>query len=166
MNNVLKLVMGVIVVYTMALVSSVSAKQLIHENQEATLQELSQVRLVVNIGLSLEGPIKQGLWKDTEQQLQEIPIRVLPEDSEGPNELPALIVDVAVLKTTRRTFFFLATARLYQQVLLARDAKISSPGITWRYWLIGEGDIDNIRERVKMVVSRFISDFRNVNQSK
>ena len=165
MNSVLRLGIGLFIVWTFVLVSSVSAKRLIEENQKDTLQGLDQVRLVVNIGISLDGPTRQSIWKDIEEQLKEIPIRVLPEDSRESDWLPALYVDIAMLKTTHRTFFFLATARLYQDISLNRDANIHSPGITWRYWLIGEGDVGGIKERVKMVMSRFISDYGAVNRS-
>ena len=165
MKSVFKGCLVIFFVLTFVQVPSVSAKRFIDENQEDTLRGLGQVRLVVNIGLSLEGPTKQGLWKDIAEQLKAIPIRVLPEDMEESNWLPALFVDIAVLKTSRQNFFFLATARVYQQVSLHRDANIHAPGITWRYWLVGEGGMENIRERVKVVMDRFISDFQAANHS-
>ena len=166
MNDVLRLCLVVVFSCTFVPLPSASAKQLIDENQKNTLRGLEQVRLVVNIGLSLEGPTKKRFWKEIEEQLKGIPIRVLPEESDESNSLPALFVDIAVLKTDRRTFFFLATARLYQQVLLNRDANISGPGITWRSWVIGEGNIENIRQKVRTVMDRFMSDYRTVNSSK
>lgn len=144
-------------------VPSVNAEHFIEIEQRETLRGLSEMGLEVNLGFSREGPSRRLLRRDIEQKLHQLPIRILPETENDSTQFPAFVIDVSVLKTGDHSYFFLATARVYQEVMLDRDRDIAMPAVTWKNWKLGDGNFSNIRETVSELVRRFIDDYRGAN---
>lgn len=133
------------------------------QEQRETLRGIDELWVKVRIGISLEGPTRQRLQSDVEQALQRLPIRIVPEHGGASFDTPALIVEVAMVKTGPSSFAYCATARLHRLVRLDHNPQHPIYAATWRASSLGDGDLQNIRNTIHRLINRFIEDFRAVN---
>ena len=144
-------------------VPSVNAEHIATIEQKNTLKGLKEMSLEVHLGFSREGPSRRQLRDDVKEDLKTLPIRLLPEPDSDSTKFPSFVIDVAVLKKGDNSYFFLSTARVYEQVTLDRDRNLSIPAVTWKIWNMGDGDFSRIREKVSELIRLFIIDYQAVN---
>lgn len=137
------------------------------ESQIESLVGVEGVQVVINIGLSQEGPTKQGLQEQIERQIREGGLQVLKplrEDSEFYQS--TLLLEVAIWKGENKPYIYFIYANLFQPVRLLGSDSSDTLGATWQAGLVGEGGIDGIREDVSKVVKGFLFHHKKINRER
>lgn len=141
------------------------------ETDRATLRGLAGVGVVVEpLGKEIErdGLTAAQIQTDVELRLRRSGIHVLSiaENRNAPG-MPFLSVRVNVLKQKDIPLYaFSIYVTLMQDVLLARDSKISSHAATWdtdSVGTVGEAHLRDVRNSVGDYVDRFINAYLAVN---
>ena len=144
---------------------SVGFGPLSFEDQQKTLEGIKAIQVVVKIGLSREGPTRQTLQEEVEKWLIEGGVPVVQEISQDNlTSTPSLYVEVAVWKNGDEPLTYFVSGNFYQSALLENKNSFWAQVATWQASLIGQGDIDRIREDVARIAKSFASQYQFVNQ--
>jgi hypothetical protein len=106
------------------------------------------------------------LRADTEMRLRLAGIKMLTlEDLQETDGHPRLCVYVAIMSLkTGKGYVVRINVELHQTAYLARDPDILADAATWRNETMGiSHSLDDIRNRVKDLVDRFVMVYRSVN---
>ena len=137
------------------------------KSQTESLAGVKSVYVIVNIGISREGPTRKGLQEEVETQLREGGIQVLQDLEEEVKGTVAIFnVDVAIWKNGNDPYVYFVTADLFQPVQLFRDEQFKTQAATWQSKSIGSGMVDRIREDVAKVSQSFVKNVQKANKQK
>ena len=146
------------------LFTSLGFGPLTDSQQGKSLVGVQHVQVVVQIGVSLEGPTRQGLQEEVEKQLRNSGILVVAENKEQEELVyPSLYIEVAMWKGRSESYIYFVSAHFYQGVQLMRGKQLKTQAATWQEGLIGEGDLNQIRKDVAKVTKIFLAGHKNVN---
>lgn len=136
----------------------------------ATLRDLKGVAVKVSVNPELEmaGMNMNTIQTDIELKLRMVGIKVYTlEESFRTSGKPCLYVSINGIKSDYVPSYSVSfEIRLFQEVCLTRNTKITSLANTWSVgWtgFVGEDKIFNIRDVVKDYVDKFINAYLSVN---
>ena len=132
------------------------------DEQSRSLAYAPEIHVVVKIGLSKEGPTRQTLQADVENKLREANVALLNEElfAERKNPPASLYIEVAVWKMTGRPYVYFIHANFYQSVQLVGKTDFMTQAATWQTGLIGEGDLERIRQDVSKIADIFLISYK------
>jgi len=141
--------------------------------QRDTLQGLPGVWVVVEHlppELVQAGVTQSQMQRDTEEKLRRVGITVLTQDEcwRTPG-MPWLYLTVALLKANETTYAATVAATLNQEVILTRDPRLKTFGVTWdagvRVGAVSTEQLSTIRQSIGNLVDKFIADYLMINSS-
>ncbi len=136
-------------------------------HQIESLAGVQGLQVGINIGLSIEGPTKQGLQEQIEKQLREAGLQVLaPVEADSESYQPSLLIEAAIWKSGKKPYIYFIYANFYQPVKLVGGDSSDTLGATWQSGLMGKGDLDRIRKDVAKIVKLFLKHHKRANEEK
>jgi len=158
----------IIIVVLICLISTVA---LAVRGQEESLRGLNGLMVEVEIisELLADGLIRKQIQSDVVTQLKNADIKVYSQ-----NQLktiagrPSLFIQISGKKIQDNWKFYTysITVHLYQEAYLAREPQsIALQAATWFRGYTGHGYLDDIRVRVKEIVSIFVNTYLSVNSN-
>ena len=119
--------------------------------------------------LLADGLVKKQIQSDVTTQLKNADIRVYSQkELNAIAGRPYLFIDIAGRKIQDNWKFYTysITVHLYQETYLAREPQsIAFQAATWVKSYTGHGYLDDIRIRVKEIVSIFVNTYLSVNSN-
>jgi len=137
--------------------------------KEESLRGLDGVMVAVEIltDLSKDGLAKKQIQSDVTAQLQEAGIKIYSEkELNNTAGRPYLLIEITGTKIQDNWKFYTysISVHLFQETYLARQTEGSSfHAATWFRVHTGHGYLDDIRVRIKEIMSIFINTYRSVN---
>lgn len=156
---------SILFVTILSVVSCMGLVPIKSEKQIESLAGIQKVYVIVNIGLSREGPTRRGLQAKVESSLEEGGLSILRDiEEEKMASVPILNIDISIWKNAVDPYIYFAHANFYQPVHLARDSKFQTQAATWRARLIGAGNIDGITRDVEKIAKIFVKDHKKAKK--
>lgn len=136
-----------------------------NETQIKSLAGITSVQVIVNIGLSKEGPTRKSLQEEVERELRDGGIQVLQyvEGKEKPS-MPIFHVEVAIWRNVENAYVYFVNANLFQSVHLVRNEQMITQAVTWQSKTIGSGTLIHINKDVAKVSKNFVVNVQRANQ--
>jgi hypothetical protein len=159
------------IIITVFLICLISTEALAVRGQEESLRGLNGFMVEVEIitDLLADGLVKKQIESEVATQLKSADIKVYSQ-----KELntiagrPYLFIEISGKKIQDNWKFYTysITVHLYQEAYLAREPQsIAFQAATWFRGYTGHGYLDDIRVRVKEIISIFVNTYLSVNSN-
>ena len=168
MSSPLRIFSMFIIVFLICLISSVA---LAVRGQEESLRGLKGLMVEVEIisELLADGLVRKQIQSDVVTQIKNADIKVYSQKQlQAIAGRPYLFIQISGKKIQDNWKFYTysITVHLYQEAYLAREPQsIALQAATWFRGYTGHGYLDDIRVRVKEIVSIFVNTYLSVNSN-
>ena len=154
----------------LTLISILSCIGMVPVNDETQIESLAgiqRVYVIVNIGLSIDGPTRKSLQEEVERQLRDGGIQVLQyvQGTVIPS-VPIFNVEVAIWRNAENAYIYFVNANLFQPVHLVRNEQFMTQAMTWQSKNIGSGMLVHIHKVVAKLSEKFVMNVQNANRQK
>jgi len=166
MNPPLRVFLMIIIAFLICLISTMA---LAVRGQEESLRGLKGLMVEVEIltDLLADGLVKQQIQSDVATQLKNADIKVYSQkELNAIAGRPYLFIEISGkrIQDNWKFYTYSITVHLYQETYLAREPQsIAFQAATWYRGYTGHGYLDDIRVRVKEIVSIFVNTYLSVN---
>lgn len=166
MSPPLRVFSMIIIVFLICLISNVA---LAVRGPEESLRGLNGLMVEVEIitDLLADGLVKKQIQSDVATQLKNAGIKVYSQkELNAIAGRPYLFIEISGKKIQDNWKFYTysITVHLYQEAYLAREPQsITFQAATWFRGYTGHGYLDDIRIRVKEIISIFVNTYLSVN---
>ncbi len=139
--------------------------------QEESLRGLDGLSVEIEIITELlaDGLVKKQIQSDVTTQLKNADIKVYSQkELNAIAGRPSLFIEISGkrIQDNWKFYTYSITVHLYQEVYLAREPQsIAYQAATWYKNYTGHGYLDDIRVRVKEIISVFVNTYLSVNSN-
>jgi len=168
MSPSLRVSLMIIIVFLVCLISTVA---LAVKGQEESLRGLNGIMVEIDIltDLLADGLVKKQIQSDVATQLKNADIKLYSQkELNSIAGRPYLFIEISGkrIQDNWKFYTYSITVHLYQEVYLAREPQsIAFQAATWYRGYTGHGYLDDIRVRVKEIVSIFVNTYLSVNSN-